>query len=114
MPDDKGVSLRARLEQVEEQTGNRPPDLDGPPLPEVVDHLPEIHLELRAAAGGTGFGPAPVAYAELWAWCTLTGVMLDPFEVECIMALDAAYLAARAEKGGSDGAGGRSEADLPG
>lgn len=55
---------------------------------------------LHRARTSNGWGPNPITWSELDAYCRLTGVQLDPWEVEAIRALDEAFLDAAA--GGHD------------
>lgn len=42
--------------------------------------------------------PNAISYSEIIAWQTLSGVQLDPFEVELLFVMDNAALAAFSEK----------------
>lgn len=83
------------LESVERQTGRRPAALDGPELPADGAHVWAWFLELSAGRGSNGFGPNPISYLDLLAWSLLTGTITRPAEVEAIMALDRAWMAAQ-------------------
>ena len=39
-----------------------------------------------------GFGPNPLSFCEIRAWCDLTGSELAPYEVVLIKKLDRVYL----------------------
>lgn len=95
LPD--GTSRRDHYDAVERQTGRRPPALDGPALPSAVEHLWDWFVELNAARGSTGFGPAPLGYAEIRAWAALTDRQPSPWEVETLKTLDEAWLASLAD-----------------
>ncbi len=94
MPD--GTTRRAHLESAERQTGPRPVDLDGPELPADGSHIWQWFLELSAGRGSNGFGPDPISWLDLLAWMALTGTITRPAEIDAIMALDRAWLVARA------------------
>lgn len=83
-----GYTEREHLEAVERTTGRRPAALEAPELPPGVESLWDAYLELRAAAGSAGFGPARISHAEMEAWARLHGVQLTPWEVETLFALD--------------------------
>jgi len=89
-----GATEREHLLSVERQTGRRPAALDGPELPVDGAHVWYWFLELSAGRGSDGFGPNQIAWLDLLAWTTLTGAIIRPAEVEAIMALDRAWLAA--------------------
>lgn len=76
---DKGskVCRRDMLSQVEKTLGRKPTELlNAPRLPEELDYLWGIYLDL---AGAT------ISYTELQAYQDLTGFALAPFEVSIIM-----------------------------
>lgn len=94
MPD--GTTRRAHLESVERQTGRRPAELDGPELPADGSHIWAWFLELSVGRGSNGFGPDPISWLDVLAWTVLTRTIARPAEIEAIMALDRAWLAAQA------------------
>jgi hypothetical protein len=67
-------------------------DENAPQLPREMRYLWGIFLSLHNRRGSNGFGPTPLAWSEMEAFCRLTGTPLDPWEVEAICALDEAYL----------------------
>lgn len=71
----------------------KPPELDGEPLPYVVQHLWTWFLELHRSRSGSGFGPNPIGYVEIDAWQRVNGTRLTPWETEVMFILDAAYIA---------------------
>lgn len=83
-----GYTEREHLEAVERSTGRRPVALDAPEFPPGVEPLWGAYLELRAAAGSAGFGPARISHVEMEAWARLHGVQLSPWEVETLFAID--------------------------
>lgn len=71
-----------------------------PKLPPFAVHVWNTFSRLANARGGTGFGPAPLSFSEIDAFCRLTGERLDFWEIDAIRELDDAYLeeaAARAK-----------------
>jgi hypothetical protein len=60
-------------------------------------------MQLHAARGSGGMGPAGLAFSELVAWQTLTGVELNPWELEVIQALDRVALKAAADQNATPG-----------
>lgn len=55
-------------------------------------YLWEWFLELHAARGSTGFGPAPIGWQDIDAWARLTGRKPSALEVVALRALDTVYL----------------------
>jgi hypothetical protein len=53
--------------------------------------------ELSSARGSNGNGPNPISYTEIAAWAQLTGRTLTPWLVATLVAMDRAWLAARAD-----------------
>jgi hypothetical protein len=62
----------------------------------------EAFWTLNASRGNTGFGPAPLLYSELQAWCSLMGERLDRWEITLFRTLDRAYLEEASKKMDSD------------
>ncbi|MFO0271361.1 MAG: hypothetical protein ACK53W_12605 [Gemmatimonadota bacterium] len=90
-------TVRDQLEQVERQTGDRPPELDMPPIPDCIAHVWEWWVDIASSRGSTGFGPAAITYSEIAAWAALTGADPTPFEVQALRAIERAYLDVQAE-----------------
>lgn len=77
------------------------PDEDEPELPPLeVAYLWGWFCELHAGRGG-GLGPAPITWEAIASWATLTDRTPQPWEVDAIRQLDAAWLTAAAEAQGS-------------
>jgi hypothetical protein len=76
------------------------PDAIGPECPRWLEYLWQWWLELNLVRGSSGFGPLPVSFTEIAAWAQLTRRAPDPFEVECIVALDRAFLNSYAKPNG--------------
>ena len=67
--------------------------LDGPDLPTALRYLWNHFIQLHNGRGGNGFGPNPIAWSEIRAYCDVMRVQLDPWEVEAIKAVDDVFLA---------------------
>ena len=89
---ESSTSRRANLEEVERQTGKRPPDLDGPEPPDILFYLWGWFCALHGQRGSNGFGPSAISFSEIAAWSQLTDTPLQPFDVETLIALDRCYL----------------------
>ena len=94
MPD--GATYRDHLAAVE-AAGIDTGELEPLPVPPGSDEILSVFWSLRRAAGSNGMAPNAVAFSELLAWQTLTGVVLTPLEVDLIFAMDGAALAAFSE-----------------
>jgi hypothetical protein len=92
-PGEDGVSLREKLEHIEETTGIRDESLNLPPFPSAVQHLWEWFQELQTARTGNGMGMNPITFSEIHAWMQLTARLVHPWEVRALKELDQAYLA---------------------
>ena len=92
-----GSTLREHLQAVERSTKRRPPELDVPALPQACAGVWQIFLELHSRRAQGGFGPAALDEARLLNWQQLHAARLSPWEIECIFALDNAWLASTAE-----------------
>ena len=66
--------------------------------PRGFEELLNLFWLLRGSAGSNGMAPNSISCAEIHAWQSLSGVKLWPVEVDLILALDNAALAAFAEK----------------
>jgi hypothetical protein len=89
-----GATLREHLESAARQLGRLPEELVPLPCPEALTYLWNWWLSL-AARRGCGFGPASLAWHDVEAWARLSGVTLEPFELDCLDALEQAYLRAQ-------------------
>lgn len=90
--DGKGVTLRARLEQVERSTGRRPAPLDPEPLPEPAWDAWGMWLDLHRGRASNGWGPSPLSWLDLDAWSRMRGVRPTFSQLELIRTIDRAYL----------------------
>jgi hypothetical protein len=94
-PDEKGVSLRSKLEQAWKSTGYKVKDplLDKELLiPIEAKHLWDWFWDLRSGVGGGGFGPSPINHREIVAWSFNMGIYLNPWEINTIRDLDNCYM----------------------
>jgi hypothetical protein len=66
--------------------------LEGPPVPEEVAYLKRWAVELYGRSGIGMSGLAPLTYSTLESWMRLKGVVLEPYEVEALMAIDMAMM----------------------
>lgn len=62
-------------------------------LPAGGSYLWRIYGRLRARKGGNGFGPLPLDWRDIAAFCDVTGVHLTQWEIETIEALDDVFMA---------------------
>lgn len=65
--------------------------MPAPNVPAAGEHIWDWFWSLHGGRRA-GFGPEPLAYSEIAAWCALTGARPMPDEVRIIKAMDAAYL----------------------
>jgi len=92
-PDDKGVTRREHLEQVERQIGRKPEALENPVnFPVLLRHVWAAFCSLNNARSAGFSGPNPITYTEIKAWKELTGTPMLPWEIEGIKRLDQVYL----------------------
>lgn len=76
------------------------PEQSGPAeLPDFLLYLWEWFCDLAVGRGNNGFGPSPLSYTEIEAWCCLRNIVLDDWEVSAFRSLDHTYLEVWAEKG---------------
>lgn len=93
-----GVSLGEKLAHVEQTTGRRPPELDGPAVPFQLAHLLDWFRELNTGRTGNGFGANPLSWGEIDAWIRLTGRTVRDWEIGLLRALDQKYMAVMGSK----------------
>jgi hypothetical protein len=92
----KGAHLRQAAKTAEALGLEVPAGVDEGTLqhrlpPAGFEFLWEAFLDLSTARG-TGFGPSPIAYADVLAWCQLYHVRLRAWELDVIRKLDALWL----------------------
>lgn len=85
------ATVSDHLAVVARVTGRKLDD-NAPKLPREMRYLWRTFVSLHRARGSNGWGPSPIAWSDIDAFCRLTGVALDPWEVEAIRAVDEAFL----------------------
>jgi hypothetical protein len=88
-----GRTLRWHLNVVYEKTGIMPPQLEVPPAPIELAHVWRYFLQMNAKRT-VGMAANPLTDEAILAWQRRHHILLDPFEGECIDALDEVYLLA--------------------
>ena len=94
-----GNSLKAKLESVWRQTGNKPAELDS--IVELPDSMLQVwhwFIELNNARSSNGFGVNPLSYVEIDAYFRLNQITPETWEVSVIKKLDNIALEAYAEQ----------------
>lgn len=90
-------SARKQLVKFGRPTDHLDAQLKAPPLSPGTDYLlGHFNRVNRSRAQGMN-GPLPTSFTELKAFCELMDISLDPWEVETLQAMDAAYLEATYE-----------------
>lgn len=95
---DDGSTARQHAEAYERQTGQRSPELDGPPLPPDLAHVWRWFLDLHSRRGSNGFGANSLSWVDLLAWVSLTEPGIRLVELRVIMALDNAWMAQQGDE----------------
>ncbi len=95
MPD--GATYRDHLVAAE-RAGIDTGDLEPKPIPSDCDQLLEPFWALRRSAGSNGMTANAISYGDMVHWQTLYGVRLEPMEIDLILAMDGAAVAAFSEK----------------
>jgi len=101
---DEGVSYKTRLEgalaraKTPARRAEIEAELFGPPFPHALGHLWRLFGRLSERRASNGFGPSPISYLEISAFCELTRLKLDSFELEILEDLDSLFLSAKATK----------------
>ncbi len=98
MVQDDKRTLRWHLESVYEQSGIMPAELDVPPLPVELAYLYNYFLSMNAKRTCGASSANPLSDLEILAWQQRRRIELSPFELDCIDALDIAFLTAKAAK----------------
>lgn len=100
-PQPDGSTLAEFGASIQEQTGSWPEDIPEPPdIPPALEHLWAWFWQLRTANPSAGFGPAPLSFGEMDAWQRVTGNQLEPWQVDVLLAMDAAFLTAQPKTAG--------------
>ena len=89
------MTLRQHLEAIAQATGQIPPELIPLPIPSGCNAVWSVFLDLNNRRGNHGMGAIPIALADLVAWQTLMGVQFTPWEIDTLLQLDSAALAAQ-------------------
>lgn len=98
--EEEGGTVLEHLRAIESKTGATPQVLlDAPVLPDACVELWGIFTELHACRN-SGFGPAPITFADIDAFQRVSGIRLEPWELAAIRRADAAYLESYAERQG--------------
>lgn len=66
-------------------------------MPTGAEYLWAHFIELHNTRGG-GMGPAPISYSEIQAYVSMTGIYLEPWEIDCIKAMDRAFMKVEGDK----------------
>jgi len=88
--------MRESLEALEASGMPRDPLLDAVHIPEGFEYLYLMFWEIRGGAS-EGMSGTRVTWRDLESYTAITGIALDAFEVEAIMAMDGALQAAITE-----------------
>lgn len=92
-----GATLRTHLQRAYQNTGRADPLLDAEGVPTEMRPLWEAYLTLSATRR-TGMGLSPLTLTDIEAWQRLHGVRLTPWELDTLIDIDAASLAALAKQ----------------
>lgn len=92
-----GQSLAQHLKAAARRSAAAKAKLIGPPCPAAAEHIWGWFRALDAGRGGNGFGPNPLAWAELESFARVQGLRFTPFELELLRGLDHAWLTAQAK-----------------
>ena len=85
--------MRVTLLDVERQTGKTPKELaDLPEQPEGTEFVWQMFNELSMTRGVGLAGALPITYGEIDAYQRVTGLTLQPFELQAIRELDMTFL----------------------
>lgn len=98
-----GRTLAAHLKVAAKRDRRAAAELAGPPFPQGCAYVWTWFCEISTARPWSPHGPQALSFAELAAWAQLTGRRLEPWEVELLRAVDAAWLAPATAEGGGDG-----------
>jgi len=88
IPEKPGApTLRKQLEQVEKTCGVRDKLLDSVKVPEGFEYLWTLFWEIRAGSS-EGMTGVKITWRDLTDWQLISGIELDAFELQAIMAMD--------------------------
>lgn len=89
--------LRVHLQSIHRQTGVMPDQLaEAATLPEGLEGLWRTFLDLHQTRAAGMSGPSRITFSDIDAMQRVTGVTLEPWEVDAIRAADSAYFEFRA------------------
>ena len=92
LPRKSGSSLRDNLEAAERATGETL--IEEPDVPPAGNFLWTCFWELSLGRGNTGWGPAPLSWADMAAYAGLNGIDFGPWESGTLRRMDLAFLQA--------------------
>ena len=92
-----GSTERDHLLAAQRMLGRALLELESPPLPDWMLYLWGWFVELHQGRQA-GFGASPLAWADMWAWASLTGRRMTPWEVHCIRAVDRVWVEAASKE----------------
>lgn len=90
MPD--GFTQRDHLISAERATGEWIPELHPPELPADCALIWHTYIELHNARTSGDASPERISWPDLLAWQTVRKVDLNPWEIDTLLAMDAAAL----------------------
>lgn len=91
--------MRANLESVWRQTGQKPPELENLlELPDEMQYVWRCFIELNNARSGTGYGINPISYMEIYCYFKLQNIEPEEWEVQTIKRLDSIAMKVYADK----------------
>lgn len=86
-----GSTLREIAHSVLKQTKRWPATIpEERMLPEASSYLWDWYKDLARGRGSSGFGLSPLSWSDIDAWCRLTGVTLERWELEVLKRIDSA------------------------
>jgi len=88
-----GATLRTHLQRLASNTGRVDPLLIEDPPPPYTRALTEAYASMSASRR-SGMGRSSLTVVDIEAWCRLFNARLSPWELETIIQMDAAALAA--------------------
>jgi len=90
----EGLRERAKTE---ERRLELEKELALPPIPIGAVHIWAAFIRLHNRRGSSGFGPSPILWSDIEAFSRLSGIRLDPWEIEIIEDLDLVFFAEQAK-----------------
>lgn len=90
-----GATLKQHLDMVARQTGEMPEELklaEQAPCPDGLAHVWMMFLDLHRARSSNGFGANPISYSEMFAWSSMNGLAVTPYEIGALRQLDSAWM----------------------